>query len=370
MSNRRFPKVFVLSTVSTMFITDNTKKPRDLTTGQMGVHLSDQFEIPGVGTGATPDDSVNAIVLHQNLGDTRFGTTRSKPIYRDQVLRYYGETASTSQTAITYIGYNEVDGDTDIDLPCGKEIAIKVGVSNNGLLPWYNHKPGYWKTILLNTGCCDADNTNADKDDMADYIVGMINNTLAPANDYEASNELPNYVTAVKVTTGVQGEASYRVGVKITSTAITPQLINLCDPIQFAEVNLTQIFVGIDAGRECADVAPPVTVNRVAKPGKGFPAFLADEEKESQGYDRVREVYENPRFMKLANYVINAADGVKYDSLYLEFTWTHDTPSAGASPKRLTEPYIVKIAGPTTTMQTVADVFNSWLDGKYPAVTF
>jgi hypothetical protein len=370
MSNRRYPAVFVLSNVGTMFVTDNTKKPRDLTSGQLGVHLSDQFEIPGVGTGASPDESVNAIVLHQSLGDNRFGTLRSKPIERAKVRRYYGETASTGQTAITYIGYDEVDNTKDIDLPCGKEIAIKVGVSNNGLLPWYNHKPGYWKTIVLNTGCCNADNDNADKDDMADYIVGQINNTLSPANDYPASNELPNYVVATKVTTGTQGQADYRVGVKITSIAITPDLINLCDPLQFAEVNLTQIYVGIDAGRECADVAPPVTVNRVAKPGKGYPAFLAQEEKEWQGYNRVREVYEDPRYMKLANHIILAADGVKYDSLYLEFDWTHDNAQSAATQKQITDPYIIKIAGPTTTMQTVADVFNSWLDGKFPYVTF
>ncbi len=106
MSNLRFPKTFVLDPVSTKFITDNTKKPNQLTDKQVGFHLVDQFGVLGVGIGATPGAAVRAIQIHQNIGDNKFGTVRTKTIKRDRVKAYYGQTASVGQTGIWHIGYD------------------------------------------------------------------------------------------------------------------------------------------------------------------------------------------------------------------------------------------------------------------------
>lgn len=368
MASLRFPKVFVLSPVSTKFITDNTKKPSDLASGQAGFFSVDDFEIIGNGIGATPGATLRAMQIHQNVGDAQFGTVRSKTIRREDVKRFYKQAASTPTTGVQYIGYDEADSTKDIAVAANKDIYFHFHIWDKQLTKWYNNNPGYNKTVYMNSGVVmDAGTpTVADKLTVANALAAAINATNTPANDYKAGTELQNYVLATVVSTGTAGTAGYRVGVKIETLALSPALLNSCDPLKFYEVKLTDFSVFLD--RSDTTIIIPVTILRTATSGGGFPAELAALEAESQGFDRVREVYDNPRYMK-KNFVIYAADGSKYDYIYLQYDWTHNTGAAGASNGRITEQYEIIIAGPTGTLQAVADVLNSWLTGAFPTVT-
>jgi hypothetical protein len=378
MANLRFPKVFVLTNVGTKFITTNTVKPNQLTADQVGFHTVDQFEVVGVGTGATPGATLTALQIHQNVGDNKFGTVRTKTINRDQVKAYYKQAASVPVTEVWYIGYDEVDNTKDIAAPCSKTLVFNIHIYEKSLAKWYSSNPGYNKTIIAATSACTAAAPDAigDRDTIANAIVAAINNTaVSPFPDYTGSNELPNYVLATKVTTGTVGQADYRVGVKIETLALSPDLLNSCDPIKFYEAKLVTFDVMYNkhphvnedlAAQASFDV--PITKFRGATSGGGFPAELAALEAESQGYDRVREVFENPRYMK-TNHKIYAVDGAKYDYIYLQYEWSHRLGGRGSSMDQITEPYEVIIAAPTTTLQPVADVLNSWLTGKFAALT-
>lgn len=367
MAQDRFEKVFVFKNVGTELITTNTLRPHQLTSGQVGIHLIDQDEVIGVGTGATPaPTAIQRIQIHQNVGDTKFGTVRTKTINVADVTGYYKSNTAAAATEIWYLGYDEVDNTKDILVPCGSELLLNFNIFSKLVSKWYGTVPGYRRALPINTGCCPVGEPDAsvDRDVIADQIVAQFNMTNARANDFPVGSDLKSFITATKVVTGTQGASDRRVGIKFESVAIAEDALNLCDPTQWFERELVTFTVSI--GKECA-INVPVTKTQSASPGTGWAAEVAAKEAESQGYDRVRENYENPRFM-LTNYIKRATAGVKHDCLVIEYNWTHDTP--GGHPQRITEPYRVLFYSPTTSsLQTVADVFNAWLTGRFAAIT-
>lgn len=366
LENRLFPKVFVFTNVGTEFITNNAKRPYDLTFGQIGFHLSTREGQVGVGTGATPSgNTVKFLEIHQNLGDTKYGTVRTKAISIDQIRKYWKGNPSNATTQITYIGYDEVSSAKDIVLPCGVNFKFHVQLYSKLLAQWYNNRPGYHKTIVTNTGCCPSGDPNAaaDKDAVVDKIIADINMTNKRTNDIDAGNELKTYITATKVSTGTIGASDRRVGIKLETVAVAAPAVGTNSPQYYFEKDLVTFDIKVD---DSCDWTIPVTEFQAATIGAGWAAELASWEAESQGYDRVREVFDQNKFMK-SNYVIRAQAGVKYDYLFLQYDWTHDTP--GGHPQHITEPYLVVIAAPTTTLQPVADVLNTWLTNRHASIT-
>jgi hypothetical protein len=366
--NRVFPKVFVFTNVGTEFITTNTVKPFQLTAGQVGLHTSNRQAQVGVGTGATPSLTANPFVeVHQNLGDSKFGTVRTKPMHVHEVTGYWKGNAATAVTQVTYIGYDEVNATKDIDLPCDVNFNFHIQLYSKKLAQWYNNRPGYHKTIVTYTGACPAGEPNAqvaDKGALVDKIIAKINMTDKRVNDIDAGNELKTYITATKVQTGTPGGADHRVGIKLETVAVADPSPTVNAPAYWFEKDLVTFDVKV--AETTLYTAPVITEFRAATIGAGWAAELAAWEAESQGYDRVREAMDQVKFMK-DNYIIRAQAGVKYDYLFVQFNWTHDTP--GGHPQTITEPYLLVFAAPTGTLQPVATVFNSWLTGKFPAIT-
>jgi hypothetical protein len=191
-----------------------------------------------------------------------------------------------------------------------------------------------------------------DQNAVADAIVAAINDA-APANSFPGGSELPNYMTAVKVSTG-SGD-TLQVGVKITGVNATLAPITN-DPKQFFEPKVTTFEVGF--GDPCITV--PVLTTVVADAGDGWALLVADMEKESQGYDRVRDQFEYQRWMKLADFIINAQNGVKYDIYYVEFDEASHVPSAGPAQYNQ-DTHVIAICVPTTGGVTVETFLNAWL---------
>jgi hypothetical protein len=365
--NRRFLKVFVFTNTGTELVTSNATRPYQLTAGQIGFHTSNRMGQVGVGTGATPSPTANRYIeIHQNIGDTRFGTVRTKPIFVEQVTAYYKANPSNAVGQTSYIGYDESDTAKDISLPCGVNFKFHIQLYSKKLAQWYNNRPGFHKTIVVNTGACPLGEPNAvaDKGAVADAIIAKINATDKRTNDIDAANELPTWITATKVQTGTPGAADHRVGIKLVTVAVAEPSVTANDPQYWFEKDLVTFDVKVDE----TNGVVPTTTTVTASPGTGWAAELAAWEAESQGFDRVREAFDQKKFYKNSNsFIIRAATGTKYDYLFLEYDWTHDTP--GGHPQTITEPYLVVIAAPTGTLQATANVLNSWLTGKHAAIT-
>ena len=345
MSNLKHPKVFVFDPAANAIVFAN--KPYDLTSGKFG--LFNGATLTGVGaSGSLTPLNAPTIQLHQNVGDTRHGTVRTKAITASKVTRWYAVPARTATAQVTYIGYKETGTDT-ISLKKGQNLTLVVTVYEK-LLSRYYARP-YIKRLPIDlTSCldCVTDCTVLDASTVADQIVAAINDAY-PTNSYPGGSELPNYMTATKVTDGTH------YGVKIQGILPAQSLVST-DPKQYFETKFASFEVGAD--NYC--IGLPVTTTTIADAGEGWPMLVADLERESQGYDRVRDVFEFERFMKLAPFIINAQNGVKYDQYYIEYDVDHNTPSAGPSQKA-DDGHVAIICVPTTGGVTVEAFFNAWL---------
>lgn len=351
MSNLKHIKTFVFDPATKPIIFATNKKPHQLLGGEFGIFHANS--LLGVGTLAsvTPVNTP-AVQFHQNVGDNRHGTVRSKPISAASVKRYYAQEASNPAAQVTYIGYKET-GTDDILIKKNQELTLVITVYEKGLARWYGQP--YTKRIPIDlTACADCvtDCTVLDKTAVADAIVAAIND-VAPANGYPGTSELPNYMTAEKVTTG-SGD-TLKVGVKITGINSTLATITN-DPKQFFEPKITTFEVGV--GDPC--ISLPINTTVVANAGEGWALMVADMEKESQGYDRVRDQFEYQRFMKLADFIIGAQNGVKYDIYYIEVEEKSNVPSAGPSQYN-EDTHLIAICVPTTGGATVEAFLNAWL---------
>jgi len=350
-ANLRKPTVFVLDPTTELIVTD-TVSPDELTFGQVLLARADT--LLGIGAGALPIDTP-AIQIHQDLGDTHFGTIRTPDIYAERVRAWRAVQDTDAVPQITYLGYDEVVGTKTLTAYVNQDIVITINIWNNDLMRWYGPN-GYTTRIVPEPSLCipcQADCTLMDPDVLADWIVAYINGTNAPAGGFPTQLELKNYMTAVKVATGTIGNADRRVGVKLTAVTYSPELINTGDPQQFYKSNMISFSVGIPAN--CPNF--PVTTTQKPKPGNGWPLEVTDLEKESQGYDRVRDAFEHAKYM-VKNYILRAANGTKYDFYYLEYERAHRS-------SRITgetiDPYIVIFCVPAGTGAALQTAFNTWL---------
>lgn len=372
MSNLRFLRVFVFSNVGTKWVVDTGAKPPALTTGQGGPFIVDQYNVVTGGTGATPNPaSIRKIKFAQNVGDSDFGTVRTQPIELEKVRRWDAKKATAAATQITYIGYDEVDGDKDITADCGKELLIPIMIWEKKLARWYS-PVGFKKTLIIDTGCCPdcgSPCTAADKTAIATMIAAQINTGLQRSGDFEAGNELGQWLTATVVDNGLTDD-DLRVGVKIETKAIdndAQQALDSCDPVKYWEFQTYYFTVGSAYNGYCDGSSLPVTTTQQADPGTGWAAGVAALEAESQGFDRVRNPVTSYPFSKKNNYKIFAVAGTKYDYFHLEYDYTHRTPGA-AAPEQITEPYEVLLICPTTTGDVIETWGNTWLAGRFTAL--
>jgi hypothetical protein len=350
-SNLRKPTVFVLNPTTELIVAAATK-PDALTFGQVGIHRADT--LAGIGAAAVPS-TTPVIVIHQDLGDTRFGTIRTPNIHAQLIRGWHAMADTAPVPQITYLGYDEVVGTKTLTAYVNQPIVITINIWNNDLMRWYGPN-GYTTRIVPEpTLCipCQADCTLMDPDALADWIVAYINGTNQPVGGFPTQLELKNYLTAVKVFTGTIGNADRRVGVKITAITYTPELINLGDPQQFYKSNLTTFSVGTPAN--CPPF--PVTTTQKAKQGNGYPLEVTDLEKESQGYDRVRDAFEYAKYM-VKNYIIRAVNGTKYDFYYLEYERAHRSSRVDTDVK---DPYIVIFAVPAGTGAALETAINGYV---------
>lgn len=354
-SNLRFPKTFVFNPATEM-VTSNAVKPNQLTLGQVGFFRSDTL----VGIGATPSPTLApGLQIHQNLGDNSFGTVRSKVIFAQRVKRWFGfrQTAPTAQ--IMYIGYDEVDAAKTITIKKGQDVTVTINVYNQMLQLWYG-KGAYTKRIPVELALCDmcvADCTLLDPAQAAQLIADAINGVTPANQDWTEGGELKNFMTAsvVSVTTGTGGSAVTSYGVKVVGVLPAEKTLNGCDPKDFYEGQISSFTIGLN--NECAKI--PVTKSADVTPGSGYAAMVANYERESQGYDRVRDQFEHSEFMKLHNFVIRAQAGTKYDFYVVEFD--HSKQVTGVQTNERTEPYSVVFWVPTGTGANLEALFNSWL---------
>lgn len=351
MSNLTNKKVFVYDPGTNALVVANTAKPVDLVVGQVGVFNANTL----VGATATPTPAnTPGIQIHQNVGDSRHGTVRTKVINAQQVKRYYAHKARAAAQQITYIGYDESVATKNIKVKKGEEVSIIINLYVQSLTRWYGPAP-YTRRISIDLSHCKtcvSDCTLLDSNSVADAIVAAVNGT-SPANAFKATTELPNYLTASKVTTGTGDTLVH--GVKIvTKNTFAQKAINTCDPKDFFELETCHFTVGLD--NNCNETA--LTTTQKFDPGTGWPAEVAQLERESQGYDRVRDQFDNQEFMALANFKIFAQSGVKYDAYHIEFDVTHRTTGLKHSD---TETYSVIIFVPTTTGGDLETLLNAWL---------
>jgi hypothetical protein len=345
MSNLKHPKAFVFDPVANPIVYAN--KPYDLTTGKFG--LFNGATLVGVGaSGSLTPLNAPTIQLHQNVGDSRHGTVRSKVIAAKAVRRWYAVSARAAAAQVTYIGYKETGTDS-IVVKKGQNLTIVLTIYEKNLARWYAQP--YTKRLPIDlTSCqdCVTDCTVVDASAVADAIVAAINDAY-PANSFPGGSEVPNFLTASKVSSG-----SYY-GVKLTGIVPAQSLVST-DPKQYFETKFASFEVSY--GDPCITI--PTTTTVVADAGEGWPMQIADLERESQGYDRVRDVFEYERFMKLAPFIINAQNGVKYDQYYIEYSEAHNVPSAGPV-QEASDNHVAIIAVPTDSGATVEAFFNAWL---------
>jgi len=347
--NLRFPKTFVLNTSAELIVAGT---PDALTPFQVGIFNAKTL----VGAGAAPaPTAVPVIQIHQNVGDNKFGTVRTKSISAQQVRRWHAVKNSASVAQVLYIGYDEVDATKTLTAYVGQDMILAISVYDEQLRRFFG-PVGYTERIVFDAALCApciADCTLLDPDVIADFFVAYINGTNYPAGNFPVTLELTNWVTAVKVATGTQGAVGRKTGIKLTVNTPPIKLLNVCNTQQFYQTQLTTITASV--GYNCPNF--PITTTVKAKSGNGYPLEVVEMEMESQGYDRVRDVFEEIKFMR-NNFIIRAQDGVKYDFYYLEFDHSHQ--SSGL-PKDIKDPYIIifpVVAGQGGTLEAF---FNAWL---------
>lgn len=352
-SNLRFPKVFVTDPGATAIVSGTSAKPRDLTLGQVGFFKGDTL----LGAGATPSPTtIPNIQIHQNVGDSSHGTVRSKVISAQKVKRIYGVRASAPTTQIIYIGYDQVDATKNIVIKKGDEATLTVLLWANSLLPWYGRTP-YRALIPIELNICDPSipiGTELSAEAAADEIVLGINGRAAGSVDWPENDELTEFLVATKVTTGTGDDQVW--GVKVETIAVPETLLNSCDPKDFYEGRLNTFSLSMNSA--CFSV--PVTQTQSPSAGSGWAAQVANYERESQGYDRVRNQFEDLMYMKgVPGFVINAKAGTKYDYYFLEYDWVHPTPGVDNHTRQ--EPFDAVLIVPTTTGAAIEAFFNAWL---------
>jgi len=123
-SNLHFPKVFVFNP-STELVVVNTARPNDLTLGQVGFFNA----ITGVGSTSTiTPTTAPALVVHQNLGDNKFGTTRTRTLFASAVRDWRGVKAALPADQISYVGYDEVDNTKNLVAYVGQVVELVITV--------------------------------------------------------------------------------------------------------------------------------------------------------------------------------------------------------------------------------------------------
>ena len=354
-ANLVFPHTFVYDPGVTALEVGAAKGVLDLTVGQVGIFNAKT----GLGLNGAAWTSVPEIFIAQNLGDKKFGAVRTKNIHINNVVKLFGRIATNPSTQLTYYGWNGTAG--NIDLRVGQELSVVITIYERKLSRFYNPR-GYTVTIpVFLGGCavCESDCTKLDPCSVADAIVAAINGTDAPAGNFPTTRELQNYITAATVSNGLTGDTK-KCGVRLVGKAISPDVLNSCNPAQFFDVAFSHFSVGTRG--DCNK--PLVTTLRTAKPGSGYPLEVATAEKESQGYDRVREVFDDPAYMALDNFIINAKSDKTYDAYALDYNWGHSSKPSAASPARIVEPYRVNVFVPRATGTAFEAAINAWIAGS------
>lgn len=286
------------------------------------------------------------LVAHQNIGDNKFGTVRTRTINAQQVTGWRGARAKAGRTQISYFGWNTTDG----DLACkvGQDIIFVITLYDNELRKIYG-ATGYTKRLVPNPSVYQGlfEGDAIDQSKLADDIVAQINGTDFPAGAFPTNGELKNFVVATKVTDGAG-----KYGIKIETIAPTVEKINRANPKQFHKPNTRNFAIGTSIG-----VAFKTKTTQVAFSGTGWPLEVTDLEKESQGYDRVRDQFEHDEHMKTP-FILRAQDGVQYDFYFLDFESSHDDTGL---PKKITDPYTLILPVPTGTGATLEALLNAWL---------
>lgn len=369
-SNLRYPKVFVFDP-STELVVDDTKYATDLTAGQVGFFNA----FTGKGITATPSPlTAPAFTVHQNVGDSKFGTVRTRVINVEKIRGWHAIEAAAGVDQISYIGYDESDANKTLTAYVGQSIEIVISVFDNELTKWFGPR-GYTHRIVVDlAGSCFPCQANCDAiepESIADWLVAHINGTDAPAGGFPVTHELKNYITASKVESG----ASF--GVKLVGKTPTIELIDKGNIQQHYKAQLRTFTIGIP--NNCPNF--PITYNTKAKTGNGYPLEVTDLEKESQGYDRVRETFEYSKYMK-NNFYLRAVDGTKYDFYYLEVDASHHDSGI---PKEISDPYIIifvcandkgaalesmmeSLIGPTVVGFPKVDITNNTYKGGTPEI--
>jgi len=304
-----------------------------------------------------PEDTP-AIIIHQNVGDSKHGTVRSTIINREKVRGWHAIEAAPGVDQKSYIGYDESDTAKRLVAYKGQTIEFAITVYDNELTKWYGPR-GYTHRIVIDlaTACipCQADCDLLDEEALADWIVAHINGDDAPSGGWPVTLELKNWITAAKVESGTS------FGVKLTAKTPVIELLDPTNPQQFFKTQLTTFTVAMSPN--CPNW--PITYTTKAKAGKGYPLEVQDLEKESQGYDRVREAFEDVRHMK-TNYYIRATNGKKYDFYYLEYDKSHHDSGI---PKEISDPYIAIFICENDKGKDLEDWMTLWLAGLgFPAV--
>jgi hypothetical protein len=166
-----FQKTFVFNPTTQLIAAG---VPNALTTGQVGFFNAKT----GVGTTLTPTNiTAPVIMIHQNLGDNKFGTTRTKPLSVQKVDSWYAVKAAAAVDQITYVGYDEVDGTKTLTAYYGQFVELVITLYSNVIKQWYGCT-GYTERIPLDLSLCAAciaDCTLIDPDTIADFYVAYIN---------------------------------------------------------------------------------------------------------------------------------------------------------------------------------------------------
>ena len=363
-SNLQFPYAMVANLTALPLLLDNTKKVTDLAVGQIGAFY------PTTGLGVTQAQAAGArtIFFAQNLGN-KFGVVRTKPIDRTKIIKYYGQSPVAAVNQTTYLGYDttgvytSATNDTRKGLKISmlnKEVVIPITIYHRPLSRWYGSRNYHHRIVINLANCaCIADPCALYADlPIAQAIADYINNVGVPVGGFPATHELGEFLTASVVQNGDGAAAGPIVaGVKIDAKPITQNVLNLCDPLQFYEAKWVHFVVG--SALQCGTI--PVATPIVAKPPQGIAPAVRELEMEAQGYDAVRDVFDNPRYMGLQNYKTFTVDGITYDGYFVAWDWEHDTSSRGATNGLISERYLLQIYANDGSGTALEAFLNAWI---------
>jgi hypothetical protein len=241
-----------------------------------------------------------------------------------------------------------------------KEVVIPITIYYRPLSRWYGSRNYHHRIVINLADCaCIADPCALYADlPIAQAIADYINNVGVPVGGFPATHELGEYLTASVVQNGDGGVGGPIVaGVKIDAKPIAVDLIEVCNPQQFYEAKWVHFTVG--SALTCGTI--PATTTVVAKPPQGVAPAVRELEMESQGYDAVRDVFDNPKYMKLANYKTFTVDGISYDNYNIVWDWEHDTSARGATNGLITERYIQQFFVNADSGVALEAFLNAWI---------